>query len=154
MSRRGMSFVELVVTIGLIVVVLVPVLTLGSRTVEEPRDLLERSLVQGACIDMLERYNRYKTCWPLPGEVGGEEGDGPDARESFGPLEADPARATLFDEVYRQQLATLGLQVEPRIERVEDPDHPGLFRLTVWIDWTSRGGKQQQVRYSRYCYAP
>lgn len=153
MKRRGMSFVEVVVTVGLVVLVLVPVLTLGSRTVEEPRDLLERSMVQGACIDMLERYNRYKTCWLLPGEEADGE-VGPEARESFGPLEADVDRATLFDEIYKQQLASMGLDAAPRVERVEDPDHPGLFRLTVSIDWTSRSGRVQAVSYSRYCFAP
>jgi len=98
---------------------------------------------------MLERLERYKLAWPLPGERGG-----PPLAELYPPVELRPGWSTLFDEVYLDHLEALGLELHPEIQRTPASGHPGLFLLEVRVTWTARGGSERAVRVRRWCYAP
>lgn len=156
MTRRGVSIIEVLVLIALASGVLVPLLTLSSRNVDDQQDQLERSLAQGLCLDMMERFKRYKPVWPLPGSAGDPPFNipGPPIDEMFGPVELQAGKATLFDLVYLENMKALGMRPQPRIDKILDPARPGLFKLEVSVSWTSLKGKERSVKYQRWCYAP
>lgn len=156
MTRRGMSVIEVLMLITIASGLLVPLLTLSSRNVEDHQDQMERALAQGLCLDVLERFKRYKAFWPLPGDPGqpGVSDAGPPMEEMFGPVELRPGWTTLFDRVYLENMVALGMQPKPKIDKVLDPTRPGLFRLEVSVGWKSHKGYAREVKYARYCYAP
>ena len=137
--RRGFSMIEL----------LVPLLTLSTQAVEDHQDLLERSLVQGLCMDVVSRFKAYKPFWPMPGARGG-----PKVTEMYLPMEIDPAKATLFDSVYLEQMKALRMRPQPKIVVTSDERKAGLFRIDVSIEWKSLKGKVHRFEMSRYCYQP
>ena len=156
MTRRGFALMEILVILALAATMLLPVLNLSSRNVEDHQDMLERQLAQGLCLDMLERFKRYKPIWPLPGssrkQAGGAEP--PPIEELFGPVETNLADMSLFDKAYLEQLHALGISPKPHIERLVDPRRPGFFLLKVTVSWKSLKGFSRQVSSSRYCFAP
>lgn len=156
MKRAAQSVIEILVLITIASGMLVPLLTLSGRNVDDHQDQLERSLAQGLCLDMLERFKRYKPSWTLPGSAG--DGPfaipGPPLDEMFGPVELQPGRNTLFDLAYLEHMKALGMKPQPRIEKVLDPARPGLFKLEVSVSWTSLKGKERSVKYARWCYSP
>lgn len=154
-GRRAVSLVEIVVLLFLAAVLLAAALTLSSQNMESQAEMTERTLVQGVALDALERLKRYKVGWTLPGAPD-TDGDGQPTPidELYGPLEADSGRMTAVDRALATEMAALGMPATPKVERVEDPEYPGLFRLDVTVKWTPRRGGERQVRFSRYCYAP
>jgi hypothetical protein len=154
--KRGLGLVELLMMVALAAVLLIPLLTLSLKNVEDPQDLLERSVVQNLCLDMVERFKAYKPFWPLPGTAPKPPSKTPGApvTEMFLPVELDLSKFTLFDKVYVDQLKALGITPKPKIELVPDTHTYGLFRLNVSIAWTSLKGHARQVDFSRYCYQP
>ena len=154
--KRGVSVIELLVLITVASGLLVPLLTLSGHNVDDHQDQLERSLAQGLCLDMVERFKRYKPVWPLPGDPGGPPLNipGPPVDEMFGPVELQPGKNTLFDLVYLENMKALGMKPQPKIDKVLDPTRPGLFKLEVSVSWTSLKGKERSVKYARWCYAP
>jgi hypothetical protein len=147
--RRAVSIVEVLVLIVIASGLLIPLLTLSGRNVEDHQDQLERALAQGLCLDMLERFKRFKPYWTFPGAEGGGPLD-----EMFGPVELKTGQATLFDFVYLENMRALGMKPQPKIERTPDPTHYGLFKLDVSVSWKSAKGRERSVKYSRWCYAP
>ncbi|MBI4859734.1 MAG: hypothetical protein HY815_05660 [Candidatus Riflebacteria bacterium] len=143
MKRSGTGLVGILVLSGLLVALVLPLATLSSRNVEDFQEMLERSTAQGLCLDMLERFNRYKPFWPMPG-----------AAELYTPVGLSPDQLDLFDRAYLDQLTALGMHPRPKIERTPVDDRPGLYRLQVSIAWTSLGGQAREVSYARYCYWP
>lgn len=140
--------------LGLCVLVstlLLPVLTLSTRSVAEHREVLERAVAQQLCLDVLERFKRYKPQWAMPGTPGA---GGAGLEEMYLPVDLDPGRATLFERAYLDQIASMRMRLAPRIERWLDPARPGLFRLTVSIAWTGARGHAREVRFQRWCWAP
>jgi hypothetical protein len=153
--KRGVTLVEVSVVFALAVMLIIPVLTLSSRNAKEHEELLERSVAQGVCLDMLERLKSYKAFWPLPGSGSTASGmDAPPLKELFGPVELDVNKMTLFDRAYLEQLLVLGTTPLPRVIRTPDPTRAGLFRLEVSLAWTSSRGVPRLVRFVRYCFAP
>ena len=155
-TRLAVTMIEVLVLVMIAAAVLLPMLTLSSRNVEDHRDLLERSLAQGLCLDMVERFKRYKSHWQMPGTPAQPPAGaaGPPLDEMFCPLELRPGKATLFDRVYLEHMAALGMSPRPRVERTPVPGRWGLFRLVVSISWKDHRGKPREVRYARHCYAP
>jgi type II secretory pathway pseudopilin PulG len=156
MSRRGISMIEILVLITIASGLLVPLLTLSGRNVEDHQDQMERTMAQGLCLDVLERFKKYKAYWPLPGAAAqpGVSDAGPPMEEMFGPVELRPGMATLFDRVYLENMVALGMEPKPRITKTPDPVRFGLFKLEVAVAWKSHKGHPREVKYVRYCYAP
>jgi prepilin-type N-terminal cleavage/methylation domain-containing protein len=156
MGRHAFTLLEVIVAVALVAVLALPLLQLSSRNVEDHQDVLERSIGQGLCLDMVERFKKYKPMWPLPGAPARSpaRAAGPSLSQLFCPVELDPARTTLFDTVYLDLLGSLGMSPRPRIVTKPDPGRPGFFRLEVSVSWRSRGGHERVVRFSRFCYAP
>ena len=154
-GRRGVSILEVVVLLGIAGVLIFAACQLSSRNVEGYNEAAERLLVQGVALDALERLKRFKTSWSLPGAVDPNDPDGgTPAAELYGPLETDPARQTLIDKALVTEMSTLGMTATPSIERVEDAEFPGLFKIEVTMKWKPHGRPEKQVTYARYCYAP
>lgn len=150
MKRRpGTSLLELVMVMGLLAAVIVPALTLSRRNARVHQDVLERTLAQGLCLDVMERLERYKLPWALPGEK-----DGPPLAELYTPVELRPGWATLFDRVYLDQLKALGMDPRPEITRTPAEGRYGLFLLEVRVAWTGARGHAREVAVRRWCYAP
>lgn len=156
MTRRGVSVIEILILVTIASALLVPLLTLSSRNVEDHQEQLERSLAQGLCLDMVERFKHYKEIWPLPGQQGEPPLSipGPPLDEMFGPVELQPNKGTLFDLVYLQHMKALGMRPQPKIDKIKDPTRPGLFKLEVSVAWKSAKGFDRAVKYARWCYAP
>lgn len=156
MRRRGVSVIEILILVTVASGLLVPLLTLSSRNVEDHQEQLERSLAQGLCLDMVERFKRYKPIWSLPGSPGEPPFNiaGPPLDEMFGPVELQSGKGTLFDLVYLEHMKALGMRPQPRIEKTIDPARPGLFKLEVSVAWKSSKGHERSVKYARWCYAP
>jgi len=154
--KRGLGLVELLIMVALAGVLLVPLLTLSLKNVEDPQDLLERSLVQSLCLDMVERFKAYKPFFPLPGAAPQTPTGRPGApvTEMYLPIELDFSAMTLFDKVYLDQLKALGINPKPKIELLKDSHTSGLYRLNVSITWVSLKGHARQIEFSRYCYQP
>lgn len=148
-SRRGAFLLEILLATLLLGVMLVPVLGLSTRNTGEHDEILERALAQGLALDMLERFERYKPQWPMPGTQGG-----PPLHEIFTPVELRAGEESLFDRVYLRRMQALGMTPRPSIERERTPGVRGLFRLTVTMEWRSRRGFERAVSFSRLCYAP
>jgi len=72
----------------------------------------------------------------------------------FSAVELSPGQGTLFDKVYLEQMAALGMSPRPMIEKIDDPKRFGLFRLEVSVSWKNTKGYSRRVSYSRLCYAP
>ena len=140
---------EIVIMCFIATVLLIPILTTSSRNVNDHRELMRRSLAYGLCMEMVERFGRYKPAWKLPGEPGG-----PPLSTMCLPVELNARKARFFDRVYLEQIAALGMVFKPRITRERDPKKPGLFLLTVSVEWKGPQRQSREVRFSRYCYAP
>jgi len=156
MKQRGIGLVEVMVVLAVAAALLVPLLTLSTRNAEDHQELLERTLAQGLCLDMMERFKRYKPSWALPGSPAQppHKSAGPPLKEMFVPVEIVEGQSTLFDKVYLEQLAALGLSPKPKIEQIEDPARPGLFRLKISVSWKNTKGFVREVSFVRYGYAP
>ena len=102
MNRRGLSLIEVLVLVALASVLLLPLLSLSSRNVEDHQEQAERAVAQNLCMDMVERFKRY----------GAERGV-PAAEQMFAPVELDEEETTLFDKVYLQHFAALGSEPRP-----------------------------------------
>lgn len=154
-ATRGISLVEVAVLGGVALLVLLPVLTVAQRSVRTADDLLTRSMAEGLCFDLLERLERYKVFWPLPGTPPspGTRVRGPPLEELFAPVDVEGTRAGPFESAYLGQMDALGMEVRPSIERVEVPGRPGLFLLTVQVAWRDPSGAPRSIRMSRYAFA-
>ena len=141
--RKAFSLLEVVVASAIGLTLLLPLLSLSSRTTRDQDLLSERTLAHNMALDMVERFKRYKLDWAPP-PVG----------ELYGPLELDPGRQVLFDRLYAAEFSRLGIHPRPHMKVTPDPRHAGLFRLDVSVDWTSPGGRSHRLAVSRYCYAP
>jgi len=143
MNRLGLALAETLVLTALILVLILPLMTLSSRNTGDSQELLERSIAQGLCLDLMERFKWYKPIFPKPA-----------LREIYLPVSVPPEQVTPFDEVYLGQMKALGMALVPRYEVIPVPGFPGFFQLDISMAWTNLRGNRREVRYSRYCYAP
>lgn len=146
--RRAFSLVEVCVVAGIGVALIVPFFTLASDNMHTPDDVADRELIQGLCLDTIERLKST----PLDHALPGASGEG--AAAMAGPVELDPKRTTLFDRVYLDRLAGLYTNIVPKIVRTPDAANPSLFKLECTIRWRDRHGKDRVTREARWCYAP
>jgi len=156
MKSRGVVMLEILVVTGISAVLGVALMQLSSRNLGDQQELLERSLAQGLCLDMVDRFKKYKSFWPLPGVPAKPPSmkPGPPLAEMCLPVEINVTKWSLFDQVYLENLATLGISPEPKIVRTPDPSHPGLFLLEISVSWKSVRGNTRSVRFIRCCYSP
>lgn len=152
--RRGVTLVEVCVLAALALILIVPVAGLSSENLLTPDEIADRELMEGLCLDTLERLKSTPLDRPLPGGPPGPSGEAPPLSALLGPVELDPARTTLFDRVYLDRLAGLYASLVPSITRTPDPDDPSCFRLEVKIAWRDRRGTARVTREVRWCYAP
>lgn len=145
--KRAFTLVEVCVVAAVGVALLVPLFSLASDNLHTPDDIADRELIQGLCLDTVERLKSTALDHPLPGTGG-------DAPAMLGPIELDGKRTTLFDNVYVDRVAGLYTNLVPKIVRTPDPANPSLFRLEVSIQWRDRHGKERVTREARWCYAP
>ena len=155
-STQAMSVVEVLIVAMIAGVLLVPLLQLSTASLCDHQEVMERSIVQGIALDIMERLKRYKLCWPLPGTPARPPDvfPGPPISDMFGPVEVVAEGATLFDRVYLDQMAEIGLNPHAKILREEVSGKVGVFRLTVKLSWISKRGPAREVSYSRICFAP
>jgi hypothetical protein len=149
MNSRGTSLVETMVMLGVASAILASLVTLSSQSVESKQDQLERGLAQGMCLDMLERFKRYKPFWPMPGHVSG-----PPIDEVFGPVELSDGPASVFDVSYLEHMRSMGMNLVPKVTITPHKETRGLFRLEVSMSWKSHRGHPRSISYARWCYAP
>ncbi len=155
-TRSGVALLEVVLAMGLIACVLGGALSLSSQNTREHQEILERAVAEGLCLDVIERLKYYKTFWALPGEPAAPPLGvaGPPIEEMYGPVELRSGWQTLFDKVYLDHLAALGMTPRPTITRTPVKEVFGLFRLEVAVEWQNAGGHARRVKVARYCYAP
>jgi type II secretory pathway pseudopilin PulG len=149
--RRAFSLTEIVVVSGIGLALLVPLITLASRSVAASREIVARRLAEELCISLVERLEGYKA-W-LPVVTPNESSYPPMPTWALHtPLDGRPGERSFPDEVYRQQLARLELTLTPSVERVKT-ERLGLVRLTVRVEYEmpQRNGSVEIVRY---CHAP
>jgi len=143
MNRRGLALVETLVLTALTLVLVLPLMTLSSRNAGDSQELLERSIAQGLCLDLMERFKRYKPIFPKPA-----------MQELYLPVSVAPEQPNAFDHVYIGQMKSLGMTLVPKYEVIPVSEYPGFFQLNVSMAWTNMKGYKREVKYSRYCYAP
>jgi hypothetical protein len=148
-KKRGFSLIETVVLLGTASALLVPLLTLSSRNAADRQDQLERALAQSLCLDMVERFKRYKPYWPMPGHLSG-----PPLEEMFGPIQTAESEGSLFDSAYLNHMASVEMKLVPKLTITPHREKLGLFRLDVSMSWRTHRGTRRTAKYSRWCYAP
>ena len=155
-SSQAMSVLEVLIVAVIAGVLLVPLMQLSSANMFDHQDVMERSIVSGIALDIMERLKRYKLFWPLPGTPAKPPDGfpGPPISDMFGPVEVVAEGATLFDRVYLDQMSEFALNPHAKITRKEIKGEVGLFRLTVKVIWTSKRGQPREVLYSRVCFCP
>jgi hypothetical protein len=148
-TRRALTLLEIVVVCFIATLLLIPLLNLSSRDATEHQEIMRRSLAHGLCMEMLERFCRYKPAWKLPGEPGG-----PPLSAMYLPVELDVKKMRSFDQAYLEQMKEIGMNLKPDIKHDFDPKNPLLFLLTIRVGWKGPQGQAREVKFSRYCYTP
>jgi len=152
---RGATMLEVLVVAAIAAVMGISLMQLSSQNLDQQQETLERSLAQGLCLDMVDRFKRYKSLWPLPGTPAQSgKPEGPPLVEMCLPVEMNVKQWSLFDQAYLDNMARLKMSTQPQITRTPDPSHPGLFRLEISIAWKGSRGRARKTRFVRYCFAP
>ena len=151
--RHAFTLLELIMMAAVGLILLAPLLTLSSRTLEVPRELLARRMAEELCQSLVERLEGYKIWLDPLGTLASGPAYPPLPTWALAtPLETRPGVSTLADTAYREQLARVGVELTPTVERVR-AERPGLFRLTVRVRYRT-ASREGEVEVSRYCYAP
>lgn len=151
--RRGLGLGELVVLLAIGLTLLTSLLSLSSSNLASQDELASWILAQDLCMDVVERFKAFKTCWVNPAHKTTMHPRRALA-ELYPPVDLVPGQTTLFDIAYLERTELSGM--DPEITYTSDAvkDHPGLFKLKVSVTWAGRDGRRHTVRHARYCFAP
>ena len=155
--RHGVSVLEVVMLIAIAAFMILPVMQLSSANVGDSQEILERTVAQGMCLDLMERLKNYPIDFPVPGEPAPRPGMPPLPTDLLFPVVREQHTSkSAFQQVFEEQLHALKYaKFQPIYNRlaVPDPFRKGLFLLEVSVSWTSLKGAHREVKLSRYCYA-
>lgn len=144
--RHGVSFVELLIAVGIMGVALMPVVSMANHNVEMLRAERSRLLAESLCHDILERLGRSQS---YPANILAASTN-PKVFSATDPWVSHP---DLFDAMGYPQMEALAAQAKMHLTvSLERGAAPELDLLICEISWSSEGFKTrtERFRYSRF----
>lgn len=151
-TRRGVSFVELLIASAVLVAALLPVVSMANHNVEMLRSERSRLLAEALCHDILERLGRSQS---HPAAILTASAN-PKVLSATDPWLAHPELFESMGYPMEAIAARTGLHMSISLERAVAPELDLLVCEVSWLSegWTRRLERFRYARFLTYGHMP